>query len=241
MTAIIYSIVLGYFFIGGILLLYITRNKDSHYRKSNWIKYITYFAIVNFMLLAILFFPSVFQIAAFGIIIRGFYELVYLQKTGGKQRLNFFIISLLIFSLLTVGFLRFSFLNPQILLYVYFIITVSDAFSQLTGQIAGKRKLLPSVSPNKTLEGVIGGITASAITSVMIREALAFSYLQAVCAGAAVSVIGLFGDLAASYYKRFYNVKDFPLILPGHGGFLDRFDSFIAAGAFTGFYYLIQG
>lgn len=237
----VYSIVLAYFSIGAVLLLYITKNKDSDSRRANWIKYITYFIIVNIILLTIFYYPRIFPFLAFIIISRSSYELSSLQKNGECKTGKFFTLSLFVFAVLAFGFLYYSMLDANILLYIYFIITVSDAFSQLTGQLAGRTKAFPSISPNKTLEGVIGGIAASVITSLMIREALQFSHLTAAFAGVLISVSALSGDLAASYYKRYYNVKDFPLILPGHGGFLDRFDSFIAAGAFAGFYYLIQG
>ena len=126
-----------------------------------------------------------------------------------------------------------------ILIFTYLIVTVSDGFSQITGQLLGKRKIFNYISPSKTLEGSIGGIIFSIITSVLVIKLLNFGLLQTIIIGFILSVLADIGDLAASLYKRKHNIKDFPVIIPYHGGVLDRFDSLIFVGGFIGIYQLI--
>ena len=118
MVKTVYSIVIGYFLIGGLLLLYITRNKDRIAKRTNWIKYITYFIIVNIILLTIFYFPKFFPLLAFIILFRSSYELSSLQKNGDREIGRFFALSLSIFAVLAFGFLYFSFLDANIILYV---------------------------------------------------------------------------------------------------------------------------
>ncbi|RLD54525.1 MAG: hypothetical protein DRJ05_14495 [Bacteroidetes bacterium] len=110
--------------------------------------------------------------------------------------------------------------------------TVFDAFSQISGQLLGKRKLFPKISPNKTVEGLFGGFMASIFTSFMIRDLLGINEIQSVAIGFGVSLFAFAGDFLASYCKRKFGIKDFSNLIPGHGGFLDRFDSLILGGLF---------
>lgn len=107
---------------------------------------------------------------------------------------------------------------------------VSDTFAYLVGRLIGKRKLIPEVSPNKTVAGSVGGIIATA--ALFVGYGFATSKISGIpsivalaVAGAVVSVISQIGDLTASYIKRRYGVKDYGKLFPGHGGVMDRFDS----------------
>jgi len=93
----------------------------------------------------------------------------------------------------------------------------------------GKNKLSPNISPNKSIEGsVIGSISSIAIALLFFFTTNIFSnLLVAIVVTLIVSVIGQFGDLIESAYKREYQVKDSSNLLPGHGGIFDRFDSVI--------------
>lgn len=114
------------------------------------------------------------------------------------------------------------------LLGVIFIIWSGDSFAYLVGSWIGKTKLFPSVSPNKTWEGTIGGGVFALITGFLyfyFKEINSASYWMIL--GVVIYIFGSLGDLVESSIKRFFNVKDSGNILPGHGGFFDRFDSFI--------------
>lgn len=107
---------------------------------------------------------------------------------------------------------------------------VSDGAAYFVGRAFGKHKLIPDVSPKKTVEGAIGGFIFCALSFgiyAVIRGAYSNIPLM-LAAGVVVSFISQFGDLIMSLIKRNYGIKDYGNIFPGHGGVLDRFDSIIA-------------
>jgi phosphatidate cytidylyltransferase len=115
---------------------------------------------------------------------------------------------------------------------VYFLLLVvwlGDSGAYYVGKTFGKHKLSPRISPKKTVEGLMGGVAASVITAVVIHFTFfpQFPLLHAVIAGVILSISGVIGDLAESMWKRSADVKDSGTLLPGHGGFLDRFDSIL--------------
>ena len=114
--------------------------------------------------------------------------------------------------------------------YLLLITTVTDTFAFFTGCLVGKHKLCPQISPKKTIEGLLGGVAmgtfvASAfyITVINPRASVVFVVLMSII----FCLSGQLGDLVFSSIKRYYGVKDFSGIIPGHGGILDRFDSLI--------------
>lgn len=124
-------------------------------------------------------------------------------------------------------------INPQggalgLLLYIL-VLTISNDFMQyLFGKTLGKHKITPTVSPNKTWEGLIGGIISTSIIAMIIAPIITpLSYLQAGLIGIAIAIVGFFGDITMSAIKRDIGVKDTGALLPGHGGILDRLDSMI--------------
>jgi phosphatidate cytidylyltransferase len=113
---------------------------------------------------------------------------------------------------------------------VYFLLLVvwcGDAGAYYVGTKLGKTKLSPRISPKKTVAGLVGGIGASIITGLAVRFTFfpEFPLLHAVIASIILSMAGVIGDLAESMWKRSAAVKDSGSLIPGHGGFLDRFDS----------------
>lgn len=118
------------------------------------------------------------------------------------------------------------------LLYVVIVTITSDTFAHLVGTKLGKHKLCPAVSPNKTVEGLIGGLLFGTLFG-----SLFFIYLininsnlfLVIIISLALSLIAEFGDLIFSAIKRKYGVKDYGNIMPGHGGVLDRLDSILFA------------
>jgi len=118
------------------------------------------------------------------------------------------------------------------LFYTLFLTTVFDSFSQLTGQLLGRKKVFLKISPNKTYAGLLGGLIFAVITSILIHNQLSISVYESIFLGIGLSGFALIGDLLASYCKRKFNIKDFSKIIPGHGGVLDRFDSLLSTGSF---------
>lgn len=114
-------------------------------------------------------------------------------------------------------------------LFVFACIWASDSGAYFTGRAFGKRLLWPAISPKKTVEGAVGGIVlaaAAALVFAAVRPEL-LSYGKAAGLGLAIAVAGQMGDLIQSAYKRVRQVKDTGAILPGHGGVLDRCDSWL--------------
>lgn len=108
---------------------------------------------------------------------------------------------------------------------------VSDTFAYFTGRLLGKHKLIPEVSPKKTVEGSVGGIVFTAIAYAVyacIVSPTAKTILFLTVFGAIISVVSQIGDLIASVVKRYYGIKDYGKLFPGHGGVMDRFDSVMA-------------
>lgn len=119
--------------------------------------------------------------------------------------------------------------------YLYLLIFIgawiTDTFAYFTGVFFGKHKLIPDVSPKKTIEGSIGGIVFCAISFVVFGIIIDKFFgsnsniLFLVIGGLVISVISQIGDLIMSVIKRHYGIKDYGKLFPGHGGILDRFDS----------------
>ena len=139
-------------------------------------------------------------------------------------------------SLSTVVFLRRMDQGKYLYLLAFIGPWVSDTFAYFCGRAFGKHKLIPEVSPKKTVEGSVGGIVFAAIAFVLTGfivgkcdPSIAPSYAVLAIAGAVISVISQVGDLIASVVKRRYGIKDYGWLFPGHGGVLDRCDSVLAA------------
>ena len=123
-------------------------------------------------------------------------------------------------------------LGRYLVLIPFVLAFLSDAGAYFVGRRFGKHKLSPVVSPNKTLEGSLGGIAAAILGMVIyaiILHVLKFrvNYLIAILYGILGSVAGSFGDLCFSVIKRQTGLKDYGTLIPGHGGVLDRFDSMV--------------
>lgn len=121
-------------------------------------------------------------------------------------------------------------ISLRLIVYLFMVTILTDTFALFTGMLIGRHKLLESVSPKKTWEGFIGGAIVATFTSTVF-------YLTVIDTNASfpvimlftlfLSIIGQFGDLFFSSIKRYYKVKDFSNLMPGHGGVLDRLDSII--------------
>jgi phosphatidate cytidylyltransferase len=121
-------------------------------------------------------------------------------------------------------------------IFVLTVVWVGDSAAYFAGYQWGKTKLIPSVSPGKTVAGGIGGLVGSVVTSVLFSELLLNPYsgtglstLSAAIIGLVIGAVGQVGDLAESLLKRGAGVKDSGALFPGHGGVLDRFDSVLFA------------
>lgn len=233
MIATIYKIILAYFILGAIAFYFINRKKDKQTAKHNRLKYITYFFIIHLLFFSIVYKTVLFHYISILIIIIGTAELINLFRKSGYKKKNFFGLSFFVFLAFCVGFFYFSAQSKGIILFTFIVLSIFDAFSQISGQLIGRRKIFPKISPNKTLEGLIGGAIVAILSSLLLKDITGTQAINGLFLAAGIVLFAFFGDMAASFYKRHYGAKDFSKLLPGHGGILDRFDSLIAGGTFV--------
>lgn len=158
--------------------------------------------------------------------------MVFINDTK-KYNLNdaLFLVSLILF--IGLGFklvvIARNF-DINYIIYLFLITIITDTFALISGMLVGKHKLCPKISPKKTVEGLIGGVlmgtfVATSFYFTVINSGISLVFLIFVTA--LLCLVGQLGDLVFSSIKRYYDVKDFSNLIPGHGGILDRFDSLI--------------
>jgi phosphatidate cytidylyltransferase len=206
-----------------------TRSTAEKSRERN-LKLLSYALIVFVIMFSIGFVPWLLYIISSLLIFIAIMELVRVSRQAGKNPWPALILASAVFYLFA-GFIRNS--NPEIILFVYFIVINFDGFSQVTGESFGKNKLVPVISPGKTIEGLAGGIGVALILGMLMLPFFkAYNTWYELLLFTLIIIIGaVTGDLLASAYKRFTGIKDYSNLIPGHGGVLDRFDSFFMAGA----------
>ena len=173
--------------------------------------------------------------------------LVYLLGVAvfSHKRIKFVLVAAVYMAILYV---IVSFTSLSLIMYVnkgiYYlgIIIISswvcDSGAYFIGCRFGKHKLIPDVSPNKSIEGAIGGLAVSVLVNLLYGHIVKIcggaevNYLALAILGVVLSVVAMIGDLIASLIKREYGIKDYSNILPGHGGIVDRFDSVFPIATF---------
>jgi phosphatidate cytidylyltransferase len=126
------------------------------------------------------------------------------------------------------GFVR----GPQLVLWLLLLVIGADIGAFFAGRKFGRRKLAPRVSPGKTWEGALGGFGAVALVAGAGAVRFGLPLAPCIAFGCAVGIFSLVGDLTESMFKRSAGLKDSGVLLPGHGGLLDRIDSVTAAAPF---------
>jgi phosphatidate cytidylyltransferase len=128
--------------------------------------------------------------------------------------------------------------GKYIALTLIFSIWINDTMAYIVGSFIGKTPF-SKISPKKTWEGTAGGAILCVIVMAFIGNALGLTYRDAACIAAIAAVAGTIGDLFESKLKRMAGVKDSGSFMPGHGGFLDRFDSLLFASVFVWIYMVL--
>jgi phosphatidate cytidylyltransferase len=235
----VYIIIIAYFLLGVIGFYFINRRRETLEARKSWTKTLVYFIIINIICLSIVINPIAFRCLAVLIIIRGFYELFKLFRASGYKQKYLFLISLLFFAVFSSAFYFFSGMEKGMIIFSFAVLTIFDSFSQITGQLWGRKKIFPKISPQKTVVGFIGGTSVAILSSILLKGLIAVPLVKAIILAAGIALFAFIGDLAASFYKRKHNVKDFSNLIPEHGGFLDRFDSLIGGGAWVALFGLL--
>ena len=142
-----------------------------------------------------------------------------------------------------LGLPKFSMAEETFTLEVFFLFVLiwsSDSFAFFTGKFFGKHKMAPKISPKKTWEGFAGGVFFTLIIGYFIEMKFPDLRGNYIIVGFLVSVFAPFGDLVESQLKRNFGVKDSGNIIPGHGGILDRLDSFIICAPVVYLYFILE-
>jgi phosphatidate cytidylyltransferase len=235
------GISLGCFAVGGLLLLIAGRKVGRAERRARWIKYCVYVLIVMTMLGAAQQGKVWLQVLLAAIVALGAVEVrraLRLARAAGED------LSMQVWTcyglIAAASWLSLYEFAADTVAYIFIVVAGFDGFSQVTGQLLGRRKLVPNISPGKTLEGAAGGILGALCTAILARSVIGHSSRAALQAGLLICVAALAGDLAASWLKRRAHIKDYGRLLPQHGGILDRFDSLLAALAVCGPWFHFQ-
>ena len=189
--------------------------------------------------------PYDFGLKLIAIIIPTFIGIMFLKIILSNMKTNVNDIAMTLFGIcyITLFILFIPIIhgleNGKVLVgYVLITAWGTDIFAYITGKWIGKHKFC-SISPNKTIEGCIGGIVGACIISLIytyiinISLGLNIGYVYILIISVILSIIGQIGDLSASSIKRYVGIKDFSKLIPGHGGMLDRIDSVIFIAPFA--------
>lgn len=180
------------------------------------------------------------------IIILFIYVIVTNLKRNIKDiAITFFGIFYIVIFLMYISVIREDLQNGAFLIwYVFFTAWGTDISAYIIGKCLGKHHFT-QISPNKTIEGCIGGIFGAILLTTLYTVAcqfifhIQFPYLSMICICFVLSLLSQIGDLAASSIKRYTGIKDFSNLIPGHGGMLDRIDSIIFIAPFAYFLFML--
>jgi phosphatidate cytidylyltransferase len=219
----------GLFIVMGIIALYEYFNMMSQkgYRPAYLASYLILIILLSTADNDSYLFPAFFLI----IVLLTFFLIV------NHPNMNINDVALSFFGTCYIGFLlsyswKILYLDNSfwIIVLCFLVTWASDSGGYFVGVSLGKNKMTPYLSPNKTWEGALGAVVLTSLTTILffslpILEPLKYS--KVLMLGVTASILAQMGDLMVSAIKRFFGVKDTGRIIPGHGGILDRFDSFI--------------
>lgn len=249
------TLCLASFFIGGLVLFFVVlfaailcalelamMLKERGYKPNLYLIIGGIFAIFSTVFLKNSI--QIYQTLPVKIVILGFLSLflieLFLKKPFFPQ--NSWIISLRVllffsFTFLFIILVRYTNDGLSKLLFVSFLVWITDSFALFGGKLFGKHPLSP-ISPKKTIEGSVSAILACIVFALGVAWFFKLHLLGCTISAIAISIIAQIGDLHESLIKRFLNSKDSSQLLPGHGGIYDRLDSSLFVAPLI-FYFLV--
>jgi phosphatidate cytidylyltransferase len=223
----IFYFVVGCAVLGGMGVAIVNLDADEEAIRRRWIRYYTH--IIATLVIIITIFTSLFPILTILIILAGYYEVIRAVYRFKNRNLPLLISAMAGFTLIAAGFLFFSFVfNPYFLFSVYLQVLMFDIFGQVTIFLLKKAGF--SKTKNRSVESVSGGFIFCVITAVIVSGMLNVSFMVSLFIGVLTATTVVTGDLLDNWFKRKMHIRYYSKLLPGHGGFLDRFDSYMVAG-----------
>ena len=229
---IVAAVVWGLLMMVGVYELLYTTGLVRHPRM------VLYSAMMAFAVSLWSHFGAIHGVALLGVLV--FLILLFSELMANHVKVGLDMITCCLFAGAVVPYLLSSLIrilsmsSGRVLIPIPFVVAfLSDAGAYFAGSMFGKHKLAPVVSPNKTVEGVLGGLVCAMVGMLIYGVILSLVFRYQVHFGIALlygllgSAVGVFGDLCFSIIKRMSGIKDFGTLIPGHGGFFDRFDSMV--------------
>ena len=195
--------------------------------KILFIRFLSGSVILSTFILFIFYLDMYINILVNIIYILIFCEVIFFFKENKQLYLIF--IYLFISLILSNIYFLYNFEIQQFLLFIFLIITF-DSIAYLFGSIFGKKKIFTKISKNKTYFGFFSGFFMSFILSYYLNYYFSiYDNITFIFFSFSVLALSFFGDVLESYFKRLSKLKDSSYLIPGHGGFFDRFDSFVCS------------
>ena len=206
--------------------------KKNYSKKSNFFIFIE---IIITPILLLLYLLSKFNYINFNMLLIHDYKIFLFTSlliTGviffSLKNIYYYLISfLLVLSFYAVIDILLNNNGLYIIFYLVTLVISMDVFGYIGGNLVGKNKIAPKISNGKTVEGTFIGLFFTVIISCCFIGILSFNYITAIILGIVLGLLAFLGDLLVSLFKRKVGIKDSGNIIPGHGGLLDRFDSYI--------------
>ena len=194
--------------------------------KNLLIRLLTSLFLIFFLLIFIYLFEEYIPFAILLIYSMIFYEIIFFFKN--KKRRSFVLFLYVFISLISIEIYIIYFYDKVLFLYFILLISCFDISSYIFGTLFGKKRILPKISPNKTIFGVVAGLFITLIISLSFNNLFyIFTFRTSIFFSTLIILFAFIGDVIESFYKRRFEIKNSSNILPGHGGIFDRFDSFV--------------
>ena len=194
--------------------------------KNFLIRLLTSLFLIFFLLIFIYYFEEYISLAILLVYSMIFYEILFFFKN--KKRRSFVLFLYVFISLISIEIYIIYFYEKVIFLYFILLISCFDISSYIFGTLFGKKRILPKISPNKTIFGVVASLLLTLIISLLFNNLFyIFTFRTAIVFTALIILFAFIGDVIESFYKRRFNIINSSNILPGHGGIFDRLDGFV--------------